>query len=174
MNWKNLFATGTGMAGLGTKPVYRPAERGSLPHFGAAPDGPDTGLFAAKVDPIAGPVAKDTNVLGAPADKAPAAPIATSVMATRRETKARRSWFGWLFGGNRRREIGPLVQGELSLQNVRPLRNTLRDDDIALVERRQSKVIWETPGAGTTRNDQGHAWNRLRGRRLDKLVVDPD
>ena len=174
MNWKNLFATGTGMAGLGTKPVYRPAERGSLPHFGAVPDGSDTGLFAAKAGPIAGPVAKDTSVLGAPADKALAAPTATSIMATRRETKARRSWFGWLFGGNRRREIGPLVQGELSLQNVRPLRNTLRDDDIALVERRQSKVIWETPAAGTTRDDQGHAWNRLRGRRLDKLVVDPD
>ncbi len=168
MNWKNLFATGTGMAGLGTKPVYRPAKRGSLPRFGAAPDGRDTGLFTAKTDLLAGPVAKDTSDLGAPVDKVPAAPIAASIGATRR------SWFGWLFGGNRRREIGPLVQGELSLQNVRPLRNTLRDDDIALVERRQSKVIWETPAAGTTRKDQGHAWNRLRGRRLDKLVVDPD
>ncbi len=174
MNWKNLFATGTGMAGLGTKPVYRPAERGSLPRFGAAPDDRDTGLFAAKTDPVAGPVANHTSVLGAPADKVPTAPGTPSIGATRRETKARRSWFGWLFGGNRRRETGPLVQGELSLQNVRPLRNTLRDDDIALVERRQSKVIWETPAAGTTRNDQDHAWNRLRGRRLDKLVVDPD
>ena len=174
MNWKNLFATGTGMAGLGSKPVYRPAERGSLPRFGAAPDVRDTGLFAAKTDPVAGPVAKVTNIPGTPADRVPAAPIIAAIGAPRRETKARRSWFGWLFGGNRRRETGPLVQGELSLQNVRPLRNTLRDDDIALVERRQSKVIWETPAAGTTRKDQGHAWNRLRGRRLDKLVVDPD
>ena len=89
-------------------------------------------------------------------------------------TPARRSWFGWLLGRNRRRDGGPLVQGELLLQNVKPLRNSLRDDDVALVERRQSKVIWESPVAKATCDDQELAWNRLRGRRLENLVVKPD
>lgn len=89
-------------------------------------------------------------------------------------TPARRSWFGWMFGRNRRREGGPLVQGELLLQNVKPLRNSLRGDDVALVERRQSKVIWESPVAQAASDDQELAWNRLRGRRLENLVVKPD
>ncbi len=89
-------------------------------------------------------------------------------------TPARRSWFGWMFGRNRRREGGPLVQGELLLQNVKPVRNTLRGDDVALVERRQSKVIWESPVAQAASDDQELAWNRLRGRRLENLVVKPD
>ena len=89
-------------------------------------------------------------------------------------TPARRSWFGWLLGRNRRREGGALVQGELLLQNVKPVRNSLRDDDVALVERRQSKVIWESPVAKATCDDQELAWNRLRGRRLENLVVKPD
>lgn len=89
-------------------------------------------------------------------------------------TPARRSWFGWMFGKNRRREGGPLVQGELLLQNVKPVRNSLRDDDVALVERRQSKVIWESPVAKVTNDNQELAWNRLRGRRMENLVVKPD
>ena len=89
-------------------------------------------------------------------------------------TPARRSWFGWMFGRNRRREGGPLVQAELLLQNVKPLRNSLRGDDVALVERRQSKVIWESPVAQAASDDQELAWNRLRGRRLENLVVKPD
>ena len=89
-------------------------------------------------------------------------------------TPARRSWFGWMFGRNRRREGGPLVQGEFLLQNVKPVRNSLRDDDVALVERRQSKVIWESPVAKAASDDQELAWNRLRGRRLENLVVKPD
>lgn len=89
-------------------------------------------------------------------------------------TPARRSWFGWMFGRNRRREGGPLVQGELLLQNVKPVRNSLRGDDVALVERRQSKVIWESPVAQAASDDQELAWNRLRGRRLENLVVKPD
>lgn len=89
-------------------------------------------------------------------------------------TPARRSWFGWMFGRNRRREGGPLVQGEFLLQNVKPVRNSMRDDDVALVERRQSKVIWESPVAKAASDDQELAWNRLRGRRLENLVVKPD
>lgn len=169
MDWTNLLAAGRSVVGSGGKPSYRKAERGSLPRFEAGLTGADTGLFAADNPPKArsGTTGASTfdPLAGVPVSVArPMSPL----------PKAGRSWLGWLFGGNRRRETGPLVQGELSLQNVRPLRNTLRDDDIALVERRQSKVIWETPAAGTTRDDQGHAWNRLRGRRLDKLVVDPD
>ena len=169
MDWTNLLAAGRSVAGLGGKPAYRKAERGSLPRFEAGPTGADTGLFAANNPPNAQSGTTGTSTLDPLSGVSASAARPMSLLP-----KARRSWFGWLFGGNRRRETGPLVQGELSLQNVRPLRNTLRDDDIALVERRQSKVIWETPAAGTTRNDQGHAWNRLRGRRLDKLVVDPD
>jgi len=89
-------------------------------------------------------------------------------------TPTRRSWFGWMFGRNRRREGGPLVQAEFLLQNVKPVRNSLRDDDVALVERRQSKVIWESPVAKVTNDNQELAWNRLRGRRMENLVVKPD
>lgn len=86
----------------------------------------------------------------------------------------RRSLLGVLLGKNRRRgESAPrMVQGELALKSVRPVRNDLRDDDVALVERRASRVIWETPVAATASDDQDLAWNRLRGRR--ERTVAPD
>jgi hypothetical protein len=80
-----------------------------------------------------------------------------------------------LLGQNRRREnTARLVQGELRLRDVKPVRNDLRDDDIALIERRASRVIWETPVADRPRDDQDLAWNRLRERRRTPAVVEPD
>jgi len=88
--------------------------------------------------------------------------------------RARRSLFGWLLGENRRRESVRLVQGELRLQNVRPIRNDFRDDDTVTVARPKPTVLWETPRPEARRDDQDHAWNRLRGRRPESLVVKAD
>jgi chorismate-pyruvate lyase len=85
--------------------------------------------------------------------------------------RQRRSMVGLLTGRNRRREGAPMmVQGELALKNVRPIGNNLREDDVALVERRDKRVIWETPVAQARSDDQDHAWNRLRERRAKVLA----
>jgi len=165
MSMKTLLAVGRSVVGA-VKRDFRPAGIGSLPHFSRTETGPfSTALIQGDAVKIgAGNIAK--------AGLMPAKPNAS--VGTPAWSKPSRSWLGWLFGGNRRRETGPLVQGELLLQNVRPIRNDLRNDDVALVERRQTKVLYETPPATSTRDDQGHAWNRLRGRRLEKLVVKGD
>jgi hypothetical protein len=87
--------------------------------------------------------------------------------------RPRRSWFGWLLGRNRRRDAGArFVQGELLLQNVRPLRNDFRDEAAPPVSvRLKAKVLYETPPTPERRDDQDHAWNRLRNRRPASLVV---
>ncbi len=86
-----------------------------------------------------------------------------------------RSWLGLFLGQNRRRDAGPrLVQGEFRLRDVRPVRNELREDDIAVIERRTSRVIWETPVAERPRDDQDLAWNRLRERRREHALVHSD
>lgn len=98
---------------------------------------------------------------------------ATSLPAATRER--RRSWFGWLFGNSRRKEKSVrLVQGELILQRVKPLRNDFRDDENASAPRGKAQVLWETPRQDAPRDDQDHAWNRLRNRRTDSLVVKAD
>ena len=148
---------------------FRPVGTGSLPRFSKPEAGTaNTGLFAATN------AAKNTGTVG-PEKPAGADATSPSLFTTARaQAKPRRSWFGWLLGGNRRRENGRLVQGELLLQNVRPVRNDLRHDDLTLVERRQSKVLYETPATAAARDDQSYAWNRLRGRKLENLVVKPD
>ncbi|MBL9175829.1 MAG: hypothetical protein JNL10_19960 [Verrucomicrobiales bacterium] len=85
--------------------------------------------------------------------------------------RIRRSWFGWLWGRNRRRDAGArMVQGELLLTQVRPVRNDFRENDDHGV-RARAKVLYETPPAPERRDDQDHAWNRLRNRRTTSLVV---
>lgn len=88
--------------------------------------------------------------------------------------RRRQSWFGWLFGNARRTENVRLVQGELLLQKVKPIRNDFRDDDSPAPARAKSRVLWETPRQDAPRDDQDHAWNRLRNRRKDALVVKTD
>jgi hypothetical protein len=85
-------------------------------------------------------------------------------------TRTSRSWLGWLTGKNRRREsTDRLVQGELLLRQVRPMRNDFRDESGG--GRRNPKLLYETPPAPERRDDQDHAWNRLRNRRPQSLVV---
>ena len=67
-----------------------------------------------------------------------------------------------------------LVQGELLLQKVKPVRNDFRDDDSASSPRGKAQVLWETPRQDAPRDDQDHAWNRLRNRRTESLVVKAD
>jgi hypothetical protein len=87
----------------------------------------------------------------------------------------RQSWFGWLFGNSRRKgKSVRLVQGELLLQKVKPVRNDFRDDELASSPRGKALVLWETPRQDAPRSHQDHAWNRLRNRRTDSLVVKAD
>jgi hypothetical protein len=86
--------------------------------------------------------------------------------------RTRASWFGWLWGRNRRRDsAGRWVQGELLLQQVRPVRNDFRDSMAPAESRRRPKVIYETPLMPERRDDQDHAWNRLRNRHPASLQV---
>lgn len=90
-----------------------------------------------------------------------------------RTPRVRRSWFGWLFGNSRRHDHGRLVQAELLLQNVKPVRNDFRDES-AQASRSRPMVLWETPVNQAPRDDQDHAWNRLRNRKPASLVVNAD
>ncbi|MBX3733846.1 MAG: hypothetical protein KF791_14790 [Verrucomicrobiae bacterium] len=95
--------------------------------------------------------------------------------ASTRSRRPRRSWFGWLFGRNRRRDRGGLVQGELLLTQVRPVRNDFRDADaLEARSRSRGKVLYETPPLPVARDDQDHAWNRLRNRPRSSLVISVD
>ncbi len=67
-----------------------------------------------------------------------------------------------------------MVQGEFRLRDVQPVRNELREDDIAVIERRSSRVIWETPVIERQRDDQDLAWSRLRERRRAPVLVQSD
>ncbi len=82
--------------------------------------------------------------------------------------------FGWLFGNSRRKESVRLVQGELLLQKVKPVRNDFRDEDHSPAARARARVLWETPRQDAPRDDQDHAYNRLRNRRTESLVVKAD
>jgi len=92
--------------------------------------------------------------------------------AGRSSSRARWSWLGWLTGRNRRREgANRLVQGELLLRQVRPLRNDFREETGEPMGRRNAKLLYETPPAPERRDDQDHAWNRLRNRRPQSVVA---
>ena len=150
---------GRSVVGMGRKPAYRNAEPGMLPKFNSASS--DANLFSAPKSPE-------------PTAAAPAAPR-LKPLGTLPSLKPKRSWFGWLLGGNRRRANERLVQGEFRLQNVRPLQNNLRDDDnLTVVERPRAKLLYETPSVAAPQDDQDHAWNRLRGRKMENMVVKPD
>jgi hypothetical protein len=73
---------------------------------------------------------------------------------------------GWLFSENRRQLPGTLVQAELRLRATRPVRNDLFEDDAEVVERRRSRVVWESAPVGATNGpfDTENVWRRLRGR----------
>jgi len=100
---------------------------------------------------------------------------ATAAPMVQTNRRVRRSWFGWIFGRNRRRDgSGRLVQGEFLLTQVRPVRNDFRDAEHDGASRSRGKVLYETPPAPERRDDQDHAWNRLRNRRPGSLVVSGD
>ena len=127
------------------------------------------GLLRPKSDPFAAPVA-GTSVQ--PELRAPTAPLITPVPAPGRHRRT--TLLGWLFGNSRRKETVRLVQGELLLQKVKPVRNDFRDEDQTPAARAKSRVLWETPRQDTPRDDQDHAYNRLRNRRPEALVVKAD
>lgn len=87
--------------------------------------------------------------------------------------RAGRSWFGWLFGNSRRTEPARLIQTELLLQKVKPVRNDFRDEAPAGA-RPKPTVLWETPAKEAPSDDQHHAWNRLRNRRPASMVVNAE
>ena len=158
------------MVGFGHKPAYRAAEPGLVPKFEPSVNGStsDTGLFSSTKAPTPTDLTKSTNP---PASTKAAATLTFAGSIS----KPKRSLFGWLLGGNRRRANERLVQGEFRLQNVRPLQNSLRDDDsLTVVERRDPKLLFQTPPSAPTKDDQDHAWSRLRGRNQASLVVKPD
>ncbi|HTI71976.1 MAG TPA: hypothetical protein VMF06_18520 [Candidatus Limnocylindria bacterium] len=73
--------------------------------------------------------------------------------------------FRWLPLGNQRKGR-PWVQTEMLLQGTTPLRHDLVEDDVALVRRERSKVIYESGPAAPTppRFDNSAAYERLRNR----------
>ncbi len=127
-------------------------------------------VFRRNVDPfVAAPVA--TAAVVQP-ELPPATPqFSTDIPAVGR--RRRQSWFGWLFGNSRRKDDVRLVQGELLLHRVKPIRNDFRDDSPTQT-RAKSHVLWETPRQDAPRDDQDHAWNRLRNRRSEAHVVKAD
>lgn len=151
MNWK-LFWPFSGSRSLGT--VTPTAVQKTL--FGT---GPMSGLSTL---PTSAPLSSPST--------------STSSSVRPRPSRAQpRSWLGIFLGQNRRRDTAPrLVQGEFRLRDVKPIRNELSDDDVRLIERRPARVIWETPVADRPRDDQDLAWNRLRARRREHLVVAND
>lgn len=91
--------------------------------------------------------------------------------------------FRVLLDGNRRRDDamarGTSRQMEMRLHDVKPVRNSLFDDDVEVVKRSRSRLIYETPGeagpAGRKMEaESDRAWERLRGRRLETLRVGPE
>lgn len=161
--------------GRPSRPVFRQTESAIHAGFTVPATGAAVSVSSVPTESRAARPAVASNPFG-PATTTAKLPVqlAPGLLFSKRALTARRSWFGWLWGGNRRRERGRLIQSEMPLQSVRPVRNNLRDEAVALVERRQSKVLWETPSSSAPRADQGHAWNRLRGRRLENLVIKPD
>lgn len=100
---------------------------------------------------------------------------ATAAPKAQANRRVRRSWFGWIFGRNRRRDSsGRLVQGEFLLTQVRPVRNDFRDAEDEGASRSRGKVLYETPPTPERRDDQDHAWNRLRNRRPGSMVIPAD
>ncbi len=85
--------------------------------------------------------------------------------------------FRWLPLGNRRRKsTRPWVQTEMLLQETKPLRHDLTEEDVALVRRQRPVLIYESrPAAEAPRRfDTERAYARLRNRAplADRIVTE--
>jgi len=96
---------------------------------------------------------------------------------------ARGGWWTRLWSGPRRagreRILRSPQQLEMILGAVKPVRNSLVDDDLVVVRRKgESRLIYESLPSPTARprveEESDRAWQRLRGRRLDHLKVSVD
>jgi hypothetical protein len=87
---------------------------------------------------------------------------------------------GWRWGrGRKSQEKRSPQQLELLLNGVRPVRNTLLDDDVEMVRRGKTTVIFETQPAelkaqARLEEESDRTWARLRGRRLNRMEVRTD
>jgi hypothetical protein len=86
----------------------------------------------------------------------------------------RLSLFRWLPLGNRRKSTRPWVQTEMLLQETKPLRHDLSEEDVALVRRQRPVLIYESQPAAATpqRFNTENAYSRLRNRAplADRIV----
>ena len=79
--------------------------------------------------------------------------------------------------GGRDRILRSPEQLEMILGAVKPVRNSLLDDDVVVVRRKaDSRLIFESQPMVPSRveEESDRAWQRLRGRRLDHLKVSVD
>jgi hypothetical protein len=88
----------------------------------------------------------------------------------------RRRWWGWW---KKDKIVCSPQQLELLLNTVQPVRNTLFDEDVDVVRRSRSRVIYETkPDAAVTQarleEESDRTWERLRGRRFATLKTHSD
>jgi hypothetical protein len=82
----------------------------------------------------------------------------------------------WMKRRERERSGRTPQQLEMILSAVKPVRNTLLDDDLEVVRRKtDSRLIYESKAApesaGRVEKESDRAWERLRGRRLENLKV---
>ena len=96
---------------------------------------------------------------------------------------SRGGWWSRIWSGPRRpgheRDLRSPEQLEMILGAVKPVRNSLVDDDLVVVRRKaDSRLIYESLPSPTARprveEESDRAWQRLRGRRLDHLKVSVD
>ncbi len=81
---------------------------------------------------------------------------------------------GWLGGRNRKRDsVRSLVPRDVLLRQVRPVRNGLEEETVGK-GRRSSLLLHESARMPVRSDDQDNAWNRLRNRRQQTLVVSGD
>ena len=81
---------------------------------------------------------------------------------------------GWLGGRNRKRDSArSLVPRDVLLRQVRPIRNDLEEESGGRGAR-SSRLLHESSRVPVRTDDQDHAWNRLRNRRHQTLVVSGD
>ena len=81
---------------------------------------------------------------------------------------------GWVGGRNRKRDsVHGLVPRDVLLRQVRPIRNDLGEGAGAGLAR-SSRLLHESARVPVRADDQDHAWNRLRNRRHQTLVVSGD
>lgn len=99
-------------------------------------------------------------------------------VATESGVALRRWWkpWTWLRRDAPVRITRSAQQLEMILGNIKPVRNPLVDDDVAVVRRRgDARVLHETAAPSGRRaaveEESDRAWRRLRERRVDHLKV---